>query len=92
MIPLSSLGSESPLATNEYNRVYEAVSRGTEAQGKSLVQAIVDVQAAERRCDIANDDLRLFNTKFVICKCASPDMPGMLGAMCARCRGYIVQK
>lgn len=48
MIPLSSLCG-GLLATNEYNRVYEAVSRGTETQGKELVKAIVNALARASR-------------------------------------------
>lgn len=32
-----------PLKTSDYNRVYEAVARGNEEQGKQLVRAILNV-------------------------------------------------
>jgi hypothetical protein len=40
MAPLSAFGGRWPLETSEYNRIYEAVSRGTEDQGHRLVAAI----------------------------------------------------
>ena len=49
MIPLSSLDDTPPwLLTSEYNRIYEAVSRGTEAQGELLVQAIINALGRAR--------------------------------------------
>ena len=91
MIPLSSLDDTSPprLSTSEYNCIYEAASRGTEAQGRALIQAITSVLD---RAVLSVGEGVVGASRVEVCKCAPPDMPGMLGAVCARCHGYIVQK
>lgn len=84
MISLSVLDDDPLLVTDEYNRVYEAVSRGTEEQGRALVAAITKAlwRARHGMMDMSG---------IFLCKCTSPDIPGMLGAVCAKCHGYIVQ-
>lgn len=72
MIPLSSLDDTLPpwLLTNEYNRIYEAVSRGTEAQGELIVQAITNALERARRIPTQirnsfNTGINAFNTRWV---------------------------
>ena len=52
MKPLSVTSTQvqkpSNARSNPYNRIYEAVGRGTEEQGRQLVQAILDYIAANQ--------------------------------------------